>query len=194
MNRLFTSAFGLALFVFLYACKGPEGDVGPTGPTGATGQTGATGPQGASGVSGASIIASPWSQTATQANWFVDADDKTFFSIGIVYQPTATLTQAVFQRVLDQGLILVYARFTNDPGAVYLLPLNVEGEYQLYAVPNNDSNKINIDLYLDFVKVPTKINPMQFRYVMVPPAAGGRLATLDWKNYAEVKKALNLTD
>jgi hypothetical protein len=194
MNRLLTSLLGLALLVSIYACKGPQGDVGPTGPQGVSGAAGATGPQGVSGVSGVSIFTSPWSPTATQANWFVDSNDKTLFRVSILYQPTATLTQAVFQRILDQGLILVYGRFTDDPGAVYLLPLNSEDEYQLYAIPNNDNNKINIDLIWDFVKVPTKISSMQFRYVMVPPATGGRLAAIDWKNYNEVKKALNLTD
>jgi hypothetical protein len=194
MNRLLTLLLGLALLVSIYACKGPQGDVGPAGPQGVSGAAGATGPQGVSGVSGVSIFTSPWSPTATQANWFVDPADKTFFSLGITYNPTATLTQAVYQRILDQGLVLIYMRFTNDPGAVFLLPLYQEDTSNLYAVPNNDNNKITIDLFLDFVNVPTKISSMQFRYVMVPPAPGGRLAAIDWKNYNEVKKALNLTD
>jgi len=192
MNRLLTSLLGLALLVFIYACKGPQGDVGPAG---AQGTTGATGPQGVSGVAGAGIIASPWSQTVTQTNWSLpDPADKTFFSLGIVYSPGGMLTQATFQRILDQGLVLMYVRFTNDPGAVYLLPLHEEDTYQLYVVPNNDNNKIGFDLFWDFVVAPTRISNTQFRYVMVPPMPGGRLAAIDWTNYAEVKKVLNLTD
>lgn len=42
-----------------------------------------------------------------QATWGVDAADKTVYSINIIYQSTATLTQAVFQRILDQGAILI---------------------------------------------------------------------------------------
>lgn len=195
MNRLLASLLGLTLLIVIYACKGPQGEVGPAGPQGATGAAGATGPQGASGVAGAGIIASPWSPTATQANWgLADPADKTFFSLGIVYQPTATLTQATFQRILDQGLVLIYGRFINDPGAVYLLPMYEENFSHLYAVPNNDNNKIGVDLFYDFVEPPTRIPSMQFRFVMVPPAPGGRLASIDWKNYAEVKKYLNLTD
>lgn len=191
MNRLLTSLLGLALLVFFYACKGPQGDVGPAGSqgaTGATGTTGATGPQGASGVSGVTgMVASPWSATITGKSWTQDPDDKTYFYL--FFKPTG-LTQAV----IDRGLIMVYARYTADPTTIYPLPsitdVGIEG-----FIPFTDKNEGFIQMYSDFVtKTTPSADPSQYRWVFIPPQPGGRLPAIDWANYAEVKKALNLTD
>ena len=138
-----------------------------------------------SGVSG--IVTSAWSATVTSRNWFQNATDKTYFSAS--FSP-ATLTPDIINR----GLMMVYVRDPADPNFVFALPstsdVGVEGFYGAI-----EGTKTFLVLYIDYL---TKTTPpsynSQYRWVFIPPQPGGRLATIDWKNYAEVKKALNLTD
>ncbi|GAB3703474.1 hypothetical protein GCM10027592_33540 [Spirosoma flavus] len=191
MNRLLTLLSGVTLLVFFYACKGPQGDVGPTGaqgPAGPAGATGATGPQGASGVSGITgMVASTWSTTITAKNWIQDTDDKTYFYF--YFKPTG-LTQAI----VDRGLIMVYVRDPGTPSTVFPLPsvtdIGIEG-----FVPLMDKNEGYLQIYTDYTTDTTPPSyGSQYRWVFIPAQPGGRLPAINWKNYAEVKKALNLTD
>lgn len=188
MNRLLTSVLGLALLVFIYACKGPQGDVGPAGPQGVVGAAGATGPQGTSGMSGITgMVTSPWSATVGPKTWTQDPTDKTYFYLGF---KLSSITQAV----IDRGLVMVYARFADDPTTAYPLP-NVFDDGVESFVPYMDGKDGWLQISQDYIKGTTPDNSIsQYRWVIIPPQPGGRMPAIDWKNYNEVKKALNLTD
>ena len=170
------------------ACKGPAGDVGPAGsagPQGSVGTAGTTGPQGVSGIPG--IISSGWSATVGTKDWTQEVTDKTYFHL--FFKPAA-LTQTI----LDRGLIMVYARDAGDPTTVYPLPSMSDVGVEAF-IPFMDKNVGYLNIYTDYT---TKIVPpsgiSQYRWVFVPPLPGGRLPAINWKDYGEVKKALNLTD
>jgi hypothetical protein len=166
----------LTAVLIFQACKGPTGDVGPAGPQGVSGVAGATG-----------IITSAWSGTVGPENWFQDANDKTYFSAG--FKPPG-LTQTI----IDRGLIMVYTRLADDPTAVFPLPsVSDVGIASFY--PYIEKNEGYLALYTAYkTKTTAPSDILQYRWVFIPPQPGGRLAAVDWKNYGEVKKVLNLAD
>jgi hypothetical protein len=167
----------LALFISLYACKGPAGDVGPAGPAGATGATGATGPAGAAGSSGSSAIYSPWTTTTFSSTTF-----------------SANLTAPLLtQDIIDKGSVHVYLKNTTSTGATVVFPL-----------PYFENDSLGrIDFRLDYVFTVGRIvlfttaliPAQQIRYVLIPGGTpSGRKAAIDFNNYEAVKKEFDLKD
>ena len=163
--------------------EGPVGATGPQGPTGATGTSGTTGTQGATGPVGpagpqgptgtANVIYSAWTDFVT-ANW---SGLTTFLSVQTrrYTQNSATITAAI----RDQGIVLVYVRFSGTGSTVYPLPV-------IYPVTTSNVNirtEINIG---NFVMVmhdvsnpaidPGTIGPGNgYRYIIIPGGVlGGR--------------------
>lgn len=187
------------------ACKGPQGDIGPQGAAGPTGATGATGtqgspgsvgPQGPAGPTGAqgpqgvpgaaNLLASAWT-LAKATDWQSDNDPQ-YFYVGF---DEANVTQAV----LDKGMVVAYYR---DPGRrnVVLSVPSVTEEASLgyfYEVTQN-RGRMNFDLTFSKPRlIPIDFN-LEFRWIVIPPNPGGRMAAVDWKNYEEVRRVLGLVD
>lgn len=176
----------LAFFVALagLACKGPQGDVGPQGPAGPVGTTGATGPQGAPGT--ANVLASPW-VTANAADWRSDNDPQ-YFYVGFEEK---NLTQAL----LDKGTVVAYYRDSNRKNVVLSLPSTTDKLSVGYFLRFADAKgTVNFDLTYSRPRLVPIDFDLEFRWVLIPANAGGRQEAVDWTNYEEVRRALNLAD
>jgi hypothetical protein len=157
----------LALFISLYACKGPAGDVGPAGPAGATGATGATGPAGSSG--------------AIYSEWITPTFSSTTFS--------ATLTAPkLTQEILDRGAVHVYIKGTS-----LIFPLPYTDIDSLGRVPFHLDFAAGVGRIVIFTTAP--VSGLPFRYVLIPGSIpAGRRAAIDFNNYEAVKKEFDLKD
>jgi hypothetical protein len=138
MRKLrFLSLLLLAITFIVVNCtkEGPEGPVGAQGPQGpagtngtngaagapgtpgAPGATGPQGPQGPAGATGtANVIYSAWTDF-NSANW---AAATSFFGIMVRRYPVNTAT--ITQTMIDQGVVLVYVRFSGT-GTTVVYPL-----------------------------------------------------------------------
>jgi hypothetical protein len=202
--KAFSSIFKLAIIFILFsmACKGPAGDTGPAGPTGlkgdpgaagatgATGATGAAGKDGATGGSSSNITSSTW-LTVTPNDWDTDKDSL-FFSVFAV-------EKAITQLVLDKGAVIAYFKGSADKD--YILPLPFSSStFRISYVPIFDATDGGL-MEFDFSAIlktrkPNTIGNLSFRYVIIKDLAliGGRQKAINWKDYEEVKRELNLKD
>jgi hypothetical protein len=191
----------IVLGLLIVACKGPAGETGPAGPQGPTGAQGAAGAAGATGPAGkdgkdgagSSINAttSPWLAIG-QNDWNVYTQDSTYTN---VYITEKLITPAV----LEKGLVMAYLRFGTDIGYAEPLPFVLENGKVSFA-PGYDATdggfmEFYIDIYRRRAVPPAGFN---FRYVIIPDLKvvnpGGRQKAINWKDYNEVKKLLNLKD
>ena len=174
----------LLLFTFsVFSCKAPMGDVGPQGVAGAAstaGDKGATGDKGA--FSG---IVSAWTEIKPD-QWKLSGT-KAVFSI-----TDASFTQAN----LDGALLLAYYRPLpeDESSAVITLSDDTYGYFFSFKAVVG-----SIDYEVSF-KHPNLVNPnledwnIKVRYIIVPQAKAGRLKEVNWRDYNEVKRILNLND
>jgi hypothetical protein len=164
------------LIIVVSSCKGPAGDAGPKGDAGTKGDTGS-----------ANITTTAWVDIK-QANWFQDKDEKTYFSV-------AVKDNSITQNVLDKGSVTAYFRYSTNTAYVFPLPY-VNKAATFGFVPLIEKSVGYVNFYLDFYN-DTNVNfDLQVRWVIIPDLTvrTGRSANIDWKNYEEVKKALNLKD
>ena len=193
----------VVLAIFASACEGPAGETGPAGPAGAQGPQGAAGaagaigpagPAGPAGKDGASassnINTSAW-VTAAPNQWSTDADS-TFFSIFLT-------EKAITQAVLDKGAVLAYVKAAAAKDYILPLPYSA-GAFQISYVPIFDATDGGI-MEFDFTPfvegvAPGDIGSLAFRYVVIKDLnlIGGRQKAINWKDYNEVKRELNLQD
>jgi hypothetical protein len=175
----------LILFTFLgiAGCEAPVGDLGPQGASGATGEKGDKGPTGDKGAF--SGIISQWKE--------IKSDQWKLTGTKAVY----TLSEATLtQNILDQGLILAYYRPLPEDESSAVISLADETNTYLFTYK---ANLGSLDYELNFKKAEF-INPnledwnIKVRYIIVPPAKAGRMAQVNWADYNEVKKVLNLND
>ena len=172
--------------LWLSSCGGKEGAVGPAGPAGPQGTTGQVGPQGPAGT--ANVIYSNWAKAGTWTKTNQFGTDRFYFDINNVNR----LTQAV----LDQGVVLVYAKLETENNQVRQLPVRV---YALFTEDNIDFtlmvNKIRV--WSIPVRGPgTPILPSpnhEFRYVIIPGGQAGRIG-YEKLAYAEAREMFNLPD
>lgn len=165
----------VALLATAVACEGDTGPTGsagpegPAGPGGPPGEDGAAGPEGPPGT--ANVIFSEWMPTPpTDPDCIIDGTNLT---IGFIDVPELT------QEILDEGMILVYMRFSNG---TYLLPYTSadNGDANtldfLAGDPNvclkgNSSQTITLKRFWhDNSTPPPVINStaLEFRYVLTP--------------------------
>ncbi|MEP6750768.1 MAG: hypothetical protein ABJB86_23740 [Bacteroidota bacterium] len=177
VNSFIAICFSVAFLLLANSCSktGPAGPAG-TGSTGPAGPTGAAGPAGATGT--ANVIYSPWLDVAFTLN------NGTY---------AATIAAAKLDSLmLLKGEIKVYIN-TGYAAAPDIL-----------AIPFwNTSIIINDEFKLNTINLSSNIDAstgtdasgkyQQYRYVLVPGGTGARSA-INWNNYAEVKKYLNLKD
>lgn len=174
---------------FLLACEAPVGDVGPAGPSGAEGAKGDKGDTGPKGTF--SAIVSDWKEIKP-SNWFKGTTD---LSLNVFFEEpklTADIT--------NKGLVLGYYRFLPDDSFSSVFPIpDLTNNYSLATNASFSTSSKVIWYFLEFRTLALKnlLLPtwnIKVRYILVPPASAGRLKNIDWKNYNEVKKALNITD
>lgn len=186
MKTLILLFFTFITALTFQACKGPAGDVGPAGQPGATGAVGATGTQGPAGAS-SSVQTTAW-MSVKSAQWQQGPTQKTHFSVNLS-------VPAITQAVLDKGLVIGYFRPAPVANAVFALPYTAPGYGVLNFTPFVSGGKGGAEIAVDNETITTApAGELLFRIVVVPPAAGGRLPAINWKNYEEVKRVLNLTD
>lgn len=170
--------------VLVFSSCSKEGPAGATGPAGPAGPTGATGAQGEAGS--ANVIYSGWIDTT---KWAADtihngAEIDTVSYTAIIAAPQLDLD------ILNTGVIKVYADFAADETDPTVLTLPYLG----------GSFYIDALFYLNTVQLTSNVDfeGLPIRYVLVPggTAAGRKSAkgVIDWNNYSEVKKYLNLKD
>ena len=185
VKKLFLNLLLFASLLSIHSCKAPAGDVGPQGATGAVGDKGDKGPTGDKGAF--SGYASDW-RVIDIPNWKL-TDFK-----AVVTQTDAQLTPAI----LDQGLILAYYRRNApflDNTAVFPMP-DETNEFLFTFKANVGSMDYEL-----FFKQSEPVSPsillfwqIKVRYIIVPAAKAGRMANVNWKDYNEVKRILNLKD
>ena len=176
---IFTACLGIS------ACEAPAGDVGPQGVAGVAGAKGAKGDTGSKGTFNA--IVSDW----FPVNFWLGSG----VSYGAVFgEPKIT------QQVLDKGLILGFYRPAGEDESGVVLPLPDEtANYSLgiagFLLGGQGSISVNLIFRTLAVKNPNLEDwNIKVRWIVVPSASSGRLKNVDWKNYNEVKKALNIQD
>lgn len=177
----------LVSLTVLFAACSKEGPVGPAGEQGPAGLTGAQGPAGPKGDAGtANVIYSDWQD--------VEFDN----GIGAIYAPGLSTD------MLNSGVIKVYWNMSNstDPFVVSV-PCTVPAGILFDGVQDSDP-PIFIDTYFQqdsiFLVANYDVSSVggfsQFRYILIPGGSqiASKSANIDWKNYAEVRKRLNLKD
>ncbi len=177
----------VAAGISLASCS-KEGPAGPAGAQGPAGPTGAQGPAGAKGDPGtANVIYSEWL-------------DVTFDENGFAIVPAPGLSN----EILNSGSAKVYWNlYTQDEPLVVSLPCSVIPGL-LYDDVDETSPNIIINPYLakDTILLTANYNvssvngQSQFRYILIPggtPAAR-KAAAINWNDYDQVKKYLNLKD
>lgn len=183
------SLLSVAFVAILAACEGPQGEVGPAGPQGPQGVPGAKGDPGT-----VNIYTSKWI-TVKGPDWYTYDEEKKYYNIAFK-EPLIT------QSALDKGLFMCYFRYSDDKTAIYPLPTYLissgatVGFYPLIdpqlgsamVFETQFQEATDLKSFTDF--------SVDFRYVIIPDATlkSGRMKDIDWKNYEEVKKALNLQD
>lgn len=195
----------LAIPLFFTSCSkdgptgpaGPQGPAGPTGVAGAAGTAGAIGAQGATGT--ANVIYSGWLDVAFQPDTATNPTTGVLDTLG--YSAGISAPQLV-DSILNNGAIKVYwnaGSSTDTTGSlVVALPftdLLLSGIIiNTYFSSNTISFYSNSDLT---TYTQGGSNYSQFRYVLIPGGtAAGRnpKGSINWNNYAEVKKYLGLKD
>ena len=177
----------LCVSLLLNSCsKGSDGAAGATGPAGPAGPAGPTG-----AVGSANVIYSAWTDVAMAIN-----SNQTAF-IG-------TITAAkIVDSILQKGDVKVYINL-NTAAAPAVSPLPYSESYFVtdtttlvyHLYPVFQLGKITLVGNADFSTTGTgTAKTGQYRYIIIPGGvASGRSATIDWNDYAEVKKYLDLKD
>ena len=175
---------------FLQGCKSNQSDVAPTAVSAATRPAAPGESVSTSGVFYSSWIPTPsWSARTNSANY-------------VIYRTTINNITRLDQAMLDQGAILVYARFGGAGSETFGVPfqriwsristssLLAYEKWNYIATPNQ--LLITIDPEINGY---TPSLDTQLRYILINgETATGRKGTIDYNNYEEVKAAYNLPD
>ena len=181
------AAIAFVAVSILFASCSKEGPAGATGPAGAAGPAGGQGPAGAKGDDGtANVIYSEWLDV-TYEEVDEDEDGTTDFFLANIDAPMLDAG------ILSSGEIKVYFNFgtADDP---YILPL----PYSNLILPAFYLNTIELSAGSDFSTTTNNDGDKigQYRYILIPGGTAARKAglTVDWNDYNQVKKYLNLKD
>ncbi len=193
MKRNVYSLLTLLLTVLLFnACKGPAGDPGPAGTQGAKGDTGPKGDQGS-----VNIISTAWIPVTKQQ--IIARYDATGLISGSSF--TGGGIEKLSQKILDDGIILVYNRETSDKQSVNSVPFTLDLNFMEPGLQLSyyfEAKPKEVGCFIQFSKNPKDINSIftdeEYRFIFIPGPSGARLKNIDLKDYAAVKKAFNLQD
>lgn len=170
--------------------QGPQGIPGNPGPTGPAGPIGPVGPQGPPGT--ANVIYSPWIADPTNANWA----DTNMALYGTVVRRRNISAPGVTQSIIDQGVVLVFARGGAIGGgnAPIQLPVTITfggNQLQVGFIPVLGKLVFYIANTITGT-APTVFWGGDFRYVLIPGGvAGGRsaekMAEINGRAYSETE-------
>jgi hypothetical protein len=174
----------IAFTIGMHACKGTDGDIGPAGAQGPQGTAGVAGPAGPAGA--ANLIVSAW--TKVPANVWIRNQDSTYF---MVSRDDNNITQAI----LDSALVMAYYRNEGRPNVVFSLPSSNELLTLGYFMQiRENKGTMNFDLtFYERRLIPINFD-LEFRWIIVPPKARGRLKSIDFTDYQQVKQEFGLSD
>jgi hypothetical protein len=185
MKHVFSISCAAFLSLVLLATSCQKGDTGPEGPQGPAGPAGPQGPKGDTGV--ANVIYSTWLDVLYEPITDSVTGDTVLF-VGEIPAPKLTAS------IINSGDIKVYFNWrTSANPDISPLPY-VEPLSGLY---------INPEFIVGSIFLISDANPstrgtgankqFQHRYVLIPGGVPARSA-IDWNNYENVKKYLNLPD
>lgn len=172
-----------SLFFLSCSSDGAQGPAGPAGPAGTNGINGTNGTNGTNGINGNANVLGSEPFTTASNNWTSSVGGRAW---------TATLTGAtsITQNIVDKGMVIVFRRYITN-GVTQWAPLpdtniniNISYSYSLGAIQflAQSTNDTSIP------------NPgaVTFRYVVISPTNLSANPNVNWKNFSEVKKVLNL--
>lgn len=191
----------VAIMLFISSCGkngavGPQGPQGVAGPQGAPGATGPAGPIGTTGATGtANVIYSDWITPATYVKTTI---------FGTIYFNYDMAAPKITQDILDKGTVIVYGKLNGYNPVIWptdqvsALPIVIT--YMSGSTSNIDTwsanatiGNVRISLTSSTNAYGSISNAHQFRYVIIP---GGvhTTASINLKNYEQVKAAFNMKD
>ncbi|WP_298732392.1 hypothetical protein [uncultured Chitinophaga sp.] len=187
MKRFFQMSCGITyalLFtaVFAMVSCSKEGDAGPAGPEGPAGPAGAAGPKGDAGS--ANVIYSDWLDAS-----YTTEDDSVSW-VAEIDAPKLTT------EILSKGEIKVYVNLAaaENPAIVPLPYFDGAFLINVQAVESAIILISNADLST-YIHEASGKKVQQVRYVLIPGGTAARQsAGIDWNDYQQVKKYLNLKD
>ncbi|MHB8261150.1 MAG: hypothetical protein ACYDCN_09870 [Bacteroidia bacterium] len=177
--KTLAAGMAVATMILVTSCGGPQGAQGPQGLTGAPGTNGTNGLNGNANVitNTSSTSASTWVAVNGNTEW-----DASFTVTAIT---STVVTSGTVQLFLGDG----------TGNTWYALPSSYKGLEYNYSY---SLNTVAIQVTNDNGSLPTLpgngTGVVQFKFVVIPP--GARLANpnVNFKNYAEIKKAFKLID
>ena len=100
--------------------------------------------------------------------------------------------------ILNRGTVKVYLNISSDPvnnPLITPLPVADISLLGLFITPYFGKQSIILIATDDAGSfTQNNVNYWQYRYVLIPGSVPGRMATINWNNYAEVKAYLGLKD
>ena len=173
----------------LFASCSKEGPAGAAGPAGPAGPAGGQGPKGDDGT--ANVIYSEWLDVAYEADTLHDG--ATIDTIGFI---TTIDVPQLDNAILTSGEIKAYVNLNSaDEPVIAPIPyfsifdgVSIEPVYYL--------NSIELYSNLDASTITSQgVKFRQYRYILIPGGVAARKASsIDWNDYNQVKKYLNLKD
>ncbi len=186
IQKSLTLSLLTAALLWLSSCGGKEGPIGPAGPVGSQGTTGQVGPQGSAGS--ANVIYSSWAKAGTWIKINQFGTDRFYFDINNVNR----LNQAV----LDQGVVLVYAKLETENNQVRQLPVRVYAQFTEDIIDFTLTvNRIRVwSIPVRGPQTPIVPSPNhEFRNVIIPGGQAGRIG-YEKLTYAEAREMFSLPD
>lgn len=165
MKRFKFLSLILMVCIISFNCS-KEGPAGPAGPQGVAGPVGS-----------ANVIYSPWFTSVSA--WTSPGLSSSDFSFD-------RAAPGVTQAIIDNGVVLSYAKLTNDGSVIRTLPVtifNTNGfHFYNFLLPAVGSVRYTY-IYTENPDIPTITS--QFRYVIIPGGvAGGRIASGSAQSYS----------
>jgi hypothetical protein len=173
--------------LFLISCS-KDGATGPAGAAGPGGPAGPTGPAGGKGDPGtANVIYSAWLDVTFTKDAPPPNVDTTFYA--------TIAAQKLDKNILTTGDVKLFMNFNTADDPV------------IVSIPYFDGGVIiNQVAYIGGIDISSNVNAgtgrdennakvLQYRYVLIPGGTAARQAAgIDWNDYKQVKKYLNLQD
>ena len=184
------ACLALAFSILTVSC-GKDGDTGPAGAAGPAGPSGPAGPAGPQGPDGtANVIYSDWLDVAYEADTIHTAGGG-IDTVGYFAQIDVAKLDL---DMLSTGEIKVYLNGFSaaDPTVIPLPYFNIYTNLSINPVFYLNTIELYSNGDISTVQDNAGVKYQQYRYVLIPGGEEARKAKIDWNNYEEVKKYLNL--
>ncbi|WP_187294738.1 hypothetical protein [Chitinophaga pinensis] len=178
-------------FAMLTVSCGKDGDTGPQGEQGAPGPAGPAGPAGPQGPEGsANVIYSDWLDVAYEADT-IHTSGGGIDTVGYIAQIDVAKLDL---NMLTNGEIKVYLNGFSaaDPTVIPLPYFNIYTSLSINPIFYLNTIELYSNGDISTVQDNAGTKYQQYRYVLIPGGEEARKAKIDWNNYEEVKKYLNL--